>query len=552
MIRPAVIRRALQEHVGIVQSLIEEDPVSYGSLLGESFEVGQLAHASNTAGAVSKMAARFSSGSDELGRLVRAREDIVERRRLLDQRMLDAISGPASDEARRATAETRTNLAALERRLEELDITLGRDFPDYAELTNPQPLELFAVMRLLKQDEALLAYVLGPDNSFLWVLRSNRATLHRLPVTQSNVEDDVALLRGGLVPGSLSDLSEIPEYDLALAHRLYRDIFAPAEPFLTGARHVIVVPDLALTSLPFGVLVTAEPSQERADFSAYRDAPWLARSYAISVLPSVGSLSALRRFAQANRAPEAFIGFGDPNLDGPTGGARGIDIKQLFVRASMADVEAVRALPPLPETALELAEIAESLGAGADNLYLQDEATEPMVRDLRLADYRVIAFATHGLMAGDFDALAEPALVLTPPSEARADDDGLLTAGEIARLRLNADWVILSACNTAASDGTPGAAGLSGLTKAFFYAGSRSLLVSHWAVVSDAAVMLTTGMFAALADRPDIGRAEALQHAMLALVNDEERPSFSHPMFWAPFSIVGEGGNLGQVSIGEL
>ena len=99
--------------------------------------------------------------------------------------------------------------------------------------------------------------------------------------------------------------------------------------------------------------------------------------------------------------------------------------------------------------------------------------------------------------------------------------------------------------NTAASDETPGAEGLSGLTKAFFYAGSRSLLVSHWAVASDAAVKLTTGMFAVLADRSDIGRAEALQHAMLALVNDEENPHFAHPMFWAPFSVVGEGGNLG-------
>src|SRR3990172_3225130 len=99
-------------------------------------------------------------------------------------------------------------------------------------------------------------------------------------------------------------------------------------------------------------------------------------------------------------------------------------------------------------------------------------------------------------MAGEFKGLAEPALVLTPPEKGSELDDGLLTAGEISQLKLNADWVILSACNTAAPDGTPGADGLSGLAKAFFYAGARSLLVSHWAVSSEATVALTTRMFA--------------------------------------------------------
>jgi CHAT domain-containing protein len=95
-------------------------------------------------------------------------------------------------------------------------------------------------------------------------------------------------------------------------------------------------------------------------------------------------------------------------------------------------------------------------------------------------------FATHGLMSGDLGGLAEPALVLTPPPEASPDNDGLLTASKIATLKLNASWVVLSACNTAAGDGTPDAGGLSGLAKAFFYAGARSLLVSHWSVPSQA------------------------------------------------------------------
>ena len=170
---------------------------------------------------------------------------------------------------------------------------------------------------------------------------------------------------------------------------------------------------------------------------------------------------------------------------------------------------------------------------------------EQMVAILREADltrYRNLAFATHGLMAGDFKGLAEPALVLTPPEKGSELDDGLLTAGEISQLKLDADWVILSACNTAAPDGTPGAEGLSGLTKAFFYAGARSLLVSHWAVSSDAAVALTTRMFDESAKGAP--KAEALRRSMLALMARTDKPYFAHPAFWAPFVLVGEGGGI--------
>ena len=137
--------------------------------------------------------------------------------------------------------------------------------------------------------------------------------------------------------------------------------------------------------------------------------------------------------------------------------------------------------------------------------------------------------------------LAEPALVLTPPAKGTEQDDGLLTASEVARLKLDADWVILSACNTASTDGTPGAEGLSGLVKAFFLAGTRALLVSHWPVFSDAAVKLTTRMLRE-ASKAGVGRSEAHRRAMLALMNDGEKPYYAHPIFWAPFVVVGEGG----------
>lgn len=162
---------------------------------------------------------------------------------------------------------------------------------------------------------------------------------------------------------------------------------------------------------------------------------------------------------------------------------------------------------------------------------------------MSLGDFRVVSFATHGLVAGELKGLPEPALVLTPPAEGTEDDDGLLMASEIGQLDLSADWVVLSACNTAAG-GEPGAEGLSGLAKAFFYAGSRGLLVSHWPVASASTVDLITGMFAEAAAHPEIGRAEALRRSMLKLMDDPGRPEFAHPAFWAPFVVVGEGGTF--------
>jgi CHAT domain-containing protein len=137
--------------------------------------------------------------------------------------------------------------------------------------------------------------------------------------------------------------------------------------------------------------------------------------------------------------------------------------------------------------------------------------------------------------------LAEPALVLAPPPEATREDDGLLTASKFATLKLNADWVVLSACNTAASDGTPDADGLSGLAKAFFYAGARSLLVSHWGAWSKATVKLITGSFDEMAKEQSIGRGEALRRSRMAMLEPDNPPEFAHPLAWATFALAGQG-----------
>jgi CHAT domain-containing protein len=220
---------------------------------------------------------------------------------------------------------------------------------------------------------------------------------------------------------------------------------------------------------------------------------------------------------------------------------------QTYYRGGLGNVELIRRQPPLPETADEMCRVAEALGGEAADVFLGARASEMALkahsRDGRLGAVRVVHFATHGLIGGETEMLTknrlEPALILTPPDHPSEEDDGLLTASEAAQLKLNSDIVILSACNTAAGDGRAGEA-LSGLARAFLYAGSRSLLASHWYVNSEAAVELVTGMFAETARTPGIGHSEALRRTMAASIR--AGGARAHPSYWAPFTVVGDGG----------
>jgi CHAT domain-containing protein len=295
------------------------------------------------------------------------------------------------------------------------------------------------------------------------------------------------------------------------------------------------------------------------DLATYREAAWLIKRQAVSVLPSVASLKALRIFAGKEQGVKPMVGFGDPVFD-PAERAvalaeRARSVKQTAAKSRPAATRAysefwqgagvdrtklARALPSLLDTADELKAVAAKVGAPASDIHLEKDASETMVKRTPLANYRIVYFATHGLVAGDVKGVGEPSLALTLPNEPTEFDDGLLTASEVAQLKLNADWVVLSACNTAAGEKL-GAEALSGLARAFFYAGARALLVTHWSVETEAATRLTTSTFDIMKSDPKIGRAEALRRAMLAYMNDASGLLNAYPGFWGPFSLVGEG-----------
>jgi tetratricopeptide (TPR) repeat protein len=547
-------------HINILGKQLQDNRVDEETLTAEGLEISQLARSTGAAQALAQMATRFAAGGDKLAKRVREHQDALVRWQRLDTLLTRQFSKSPDKRQPDKEIRLRNELAVLDQHLVDLGAALARDFPEYAALSNPAPVELKEIQGLLQADDAILSYLIGEQETYLFVVRKNRIKLHRINLNGAMLDLIVKTLRKGLDSKNMLDASQaidpkleyhdlkpykIPHFNVELAYALYQKLIAPAEPLLEGVKHVMVIPDGALTSLPFGVLVTEKPSSAITQLRQYRHVPWLTKRYALSTLPSIGALRVLRHFAKRSKADQPLVGFGDPLLGAEAASnlsARGRSIQALLRRGPIADADTVRnAFKRLPGTQQELLAMADTLNTRPDSLYLQERATEAQVRSMTLSSYRVVAFATHGLMAGEFKGLAEPALVLTPPKIASKDDDGLLTASEVARLKLNADWVILSACNTAAADGTPGAQGLSGLARSFFYAGSRALLVSHWYVVSDSTVQLQTAMFSELAGQPGLGRAEALRRAQLKLIQQKNKPYFAHPMFWAPFVVVGEG-----------
>lgn len=524
------------------------------TLSARAFEDAQMATSTKTAIAFAQSSARLAANDPALAELLRTRQDAETRWRAIDDELVAARG--------RGDTVTAANLTGLlDKTAEEIrgyDRDIAIRFPDFAELTDAAPAALRSVQALLGPDDALVFIVPAFDGTYIWAVRRDRAVWRRGVMGDAEVKAAVGELRAALDPGGASRAAIDASgqgtlashgFPRAKAYALYQSVWGPVDEALAGAKNVYVVATGALSALPLAVLPTAAPQGDDAEPTAMRQTPWLFERYALATLPSVASLKAVRRAAAAatgkrEKGP-AFAGFGDPALadaDAPAA-PRGFDA---YYRDGRADPGAVKSLPSLPGTRTELFALAKALKAPKASVVSGPAATEAAVKRADLSTTRVIAFATHGLLAGDLDGLAEPALVFTPPAEPSPLDDGLLTASEAASLKLSADWVVLSACNTAAPDGRggfeAGGEGLSGLARGFFHAGARSLLVSHWRVRDDAAARLTTSAIRWYARDPRLGRAGALRKAMMEMLFDRKHPEFAQPSYWAPFVVAGEAG----------
>jgi len=528
--------------------------------LDDALDVVQRGSQSSAASAVNKLAVRLAAGSDRLAELVRRDQDLAAEGERLDKTIIAAVSREKSKRDAAAEQRDRDRLAAISVERATLQKTFATEFPDYTALSNPPPLKVAEIQALLSGNEALVLFSLAEKESYVFALTRDNFDWQPLPLGAEALSQRVAAFRRGLEVDKASDASgKSGLFDLAQAHELYTALLGPVEALVKDKRSLLVAPSGALTALPFHLLVTEKPPAAIPEtLAGYRDAAWLLKRQAVSILPSVASLKALRVFAHHDQGVKPMTGFGDPlfNPSQGTGDNRAAARPAAVKSASRALVTSAytdfwqgagvdrarlaQALPQLPDTADELNAVAKDLGVAASDIHLGSDASETTVKRAPLADYSIIYFATHGLVAGDVKGLAEPSLALSTPREPSELDDGLLTSSEVAQLKLNADWVVLSACNTIAGD-KPGAEALSGLARAFFYAGARALLVSHWAVDSEAATRLTTSTFDILKSDPTIGRAEALRRAMLGYLNDASSPKNAYPALWGPFALIGEG-----------
>jgi len=539
-----LVRRAIKTHGAATWAALpvlfgarSERLISNEQAMEESLDVAQVALQSTIADTLNKLGARFAAGNGRFADLMRTDQDLAVEAGRLDKTLLEAVSKEPSRRDAASEQRVRDRIAAVAKQREEVQRIIAAEFPRHVALSRPAPLPLSEIQASLADDEAVVVVILSSNASHVWAITNDQSGWQELSVTAAQVAATVRTLRRQL------EVTSREPFDTALAYELYRQLLGPVEALIAGKPRLSVIMNGALTSLPPAVLVTGDPAGK-----TLKEVDWLIRRHALTILPSLASLKVLRSRTAVSSAAKPLIGFADPVFDrnAPRAEPRKMAVlaRADAMRGTVANVRMLApALPALPETGEELEKVAASVGAAATDVFLGEQATETRVKRSKLDDYRIVYFATHGLLAGEVETLAklkaEPALVLSLPNNPTEFDDGLLTASEAAQLKLNADWVVLSACNTAAGD-RPGAEALSGLASAFFYAGSRSLLVSHWPVEVASPVQLMGGTFAAIAGDAKLSHGEALRKSMLAMIDDPERPEWAEPKFWAPFVVVGE------------
>jgi CHAT domain-containing protein len=556
---------------GYLRLLSRNPTIVPANVLEETFGLADVLRGQSVQRALQASSVRSAAKDPLLAQLVRDSQDTDKKIGAAVGALNNLLTLPASERDEKAVAATEAEIARLQAVRAQSLKDVAKKFPSYGDLVNP-PLPTPAdLQKQLTDDEALISFYFGRFDSYVWVLRKDGPVrFARIDIKLGDINARVNKLREALEPNAAM-ISDIPPFDLDLAHELYALLLKPAEADWKPAKNLIVVTNGALGLLPLSLLASEPAKIDPNDdplFSSYRKVPWLARTHAVTLVPSISAMITLRKLPLGTASRQQLIGFGDPLFskeqadqaakdDEPMQVAstdnitRGLPLKRRSTpKIDGVDSVQLAQLPRLPDTAEELKSIALALQADpAKVLNLGKDANEKNVKTINLSKFKIIAFATHGLVPGELDGLTQPALALTAPEVADTDGDGLLTMEEILALKLDADWVVLSACNTGAG-AVAGAEAASGLGRAFFYAGTRALLLTNWSVHSQSARELITDLFKRQADDPTLSRGEALRQAMMALADGpgfvgadgKTEFTYAHPLFWAPYSVIGDGG----------
>jgi CHAT domain-containing protein len=461
-----------------------------------------------------------------------------------DPKLIGELAKAERERVRASQAEMkrlREDLDTLDKARGDYQKEIAQRFPSYYALVNPKPPTLAGLAKLLTKDEAFVSVYPTAKATYVWAVPAQGApVLHVSALTRAQVAEMVAKLRKGLDVGERPDPGRVP-FDAATSHRLHAELLAPVRPAIAAARVITVATASELAQVPLAVLVTRPPE---GPFNAAR-APWLVREVALNQISTAAAFRALREGMPQSAPQAAFFGFGDPLFK--VGAASPAGAKPATTRAvrarvrsagGAADAEAFDygSVSPLPETRDEIVAMAGALGADpVKDVRFGAEATRAAAMATDLSGRRVVAFATHGLKPGDIPGLSRPALAMAGTADGASP---LLLLDDVLTMKLNAQWVVLSACNTASDDGRAQEA-YSGLARAFFFAGARSVMATHWSVETVSARELVTRVFTHQA-RENAPRAESLRQAQLALIDGKAGPGFAHPFFWAPYALYGD------------
>jgi CHAT domain-containing protein len=515
-------------------------PADAQRLLGAMFQTAELAQDSLTTREIAEAAARLAANAHDprVAEAIRRRQDagptLAELYRERDDLARGAVPGTVAPPAVPVSpAELDKRIAAAQAELADADAALHAAAPNYGQLVQ-EVVPAADVLAALRPGEAFASITLAGDTGWVFLLRDGQIDAAPLRAGTSAVSDLVRRVRAGIELTSAG----VPRFDTDAAHALYQAVLAPVAPRLAGAKALVVAPSGALLSLPFAVLLTGPGDPARLG-----EAPWLIRDFTIAHVPSAANFVALRRIAATSRATQPWFGFGD---------FRPVTLAQAehsFPAGACADSARLFAgLPPLPYARRELEAARQLLGAPPSDEMLGAAFTVPAVEHASLKNYRVLHFAAHALLPTDLRCEGEPAIVTSAPPGAVDASGALLTSSDVVGLDLDADAVILSACNSGGPGGAEGGDSLSGLARAFFFAGARGLLVTHWSISDASSAFLVADTLRRFAAGSDGGLAGALRGAELGMLNGAGKTlpaNLAHPFYWAPFALIGEG--QGQV-----
>ncbi len=471
----------------------------------------QLATGSGLAQASAFRAERLATGDPGLAGALKALQEADAELDAADRELLRALAaGTAPEAARERLASADAARTAALADLRARDAATGP-------LLDPDVVDIAVIRAGLGKDEALLAIAPAYDGAYSLVLTADQALVRRLELPRAELVALAASVRDGAAG---------LDFDRAAAARLAAVLLPPETRAVLGRIKTLrVLAGGPLASLPFGLLVLDQGTQGKGP-------TWLADRFALANVAALGNdappRSAHGSGLVAFAAPVPFVsGEAESMAD-----AAVLSPATYFERRG-ADAARLAQLPPLPGSEREARSIAREFGKVGARLFLGDQASEANLADPDVGRAELLLFATHGLVGGELEGLAEPALILSPPQDGQGD--GVLTASEIARLDLAADWVILTACDSAAGfEG--GVAAFSGLVSAFRFAGAGSVLATHWQVRDDVAAYVATEMLRHYRKHGD--KARALQHAIRSVRRDSGLPGAGNPEIWAPFVLI--------------